>query len=92
VSVVRELPKYRLIGADEVSVYALQIGHVIESPRGYLIGFCNQDYAPHEVSHEWVLRHKPEPGGWFVIEDRPGGQSSFSDADPFEAAFAPEIL
>ena len=43
-------------------------------------------YAPIEVDREYVEKHKPEVGGYYVIYE--GGYKSFSPADAFESGYS----
>lgn len=39
------------------------------------------------VAHEWIVKHNPQPGGYFVVYD--DGYLSFSPASAFESGYAP---
>lgn len=78
---LRQLPRYRC--HKEVS--ALKIADIVPNPRGYELHFEDQRFAPHQVPDEWVNRHLPSPGGYFVIYD--DGYQSWSPAQPFESGY-----
>lgn len=42
-------------------------------------------YAPFKVDREYVHKHKPQPGGYYVVYD--DGYKSFSPADAFESGY-----
>jgi hypothetical protein len=42
-------------------------------------------YAPFEVSQEYISKHKPEVGGYYVVYE--GGYKSFSPADAFRGGY-----
>ena len=43
-------------------------------------------YAAFEVSAEYLEKHKPEPGGYYVVYD--DGYKSYSPAEAFEAGYS----
>ena len=42
-------------------------------------------YAPFQVNHEYVRKHNPEPGGYYVVYK--DGYKSFSPAKAFEEGY-----
>ena len=78
---LRQLPRYRC--HKEVS--ALKIADIVPNPRGYELHFEDQRFAPHQVSEEWVGRHLPSPGGYFVVYE--DGYQSWSPAQAFESGY-----
>ena len=46
------------------------------------------NYAEFKVDHDFVMKHKPEPGGYFVRFDQ--SHESWSPADLFENGFTEE--
>lgn len=66
-------------------VQALKINAIWPSPRGMLLGFEDQRFAPHEVHQDWYLKHDPVEGGYLVIYE--DGYMSFSPAAAFEAGY-----
>lgn len=71
----RELPKYQ----SHKQVWGLKIKAI----GGQTITPEDEGYAPFGVSAEYLEKHKPEVGGYYVVYD--GGYKSFSPADAFEA-------
>jgi hypothetical protein len=82
-----ELPKYRC----HKVVHALKIRNVelIPGPGngggGAYITPCEAGYAPFNVSADFVTKHKPFAGGYYVVYD--DGYRSFSPAEAFEAGY-----
>lgn len=80
-----ELPRYR----SHKTVWALKIRAVIpptEGPAG--MGWIVPDdagYGPIEVSAEYLQKHKPVPGGYYVVYK--DGYQSFSPAAAFEDGY-----
>lgn len=79
---LRQLPRYRC--HKEVS--ALKIADIVPNPRGYELHFEDQRFAPHQVSEEWVGKHWPQPGWYFVVYE--DGYQSCSPAQAFESGYA----
>jgi hypothetical protein len=52
---------------------------------GATITPAEEDYAPFQVSDEYIAKHKPEVGGYFVVYD--DGYKSFSPAKAFEEGY-----
>lgn len=77
-SMLSEMPRYQC----HKRVWALQISVVdeIAGELEVLGGF--QDL---EVGVEWIERHKPEPGGYYVQYE--GGYTSYSPKEAFEAGY-----
>lgn len=58
---------------------------VEEAEKGLLLNFLDGEYI--SVMSEWLLRHKPEVGGYLVqYED---GYQSYSPAEAFESGYTP---
>lgn len=43
------------------------------------------DYAPFPVSQAYMMKHQPEPGGYYVVYS--GGYKSYSPAKAFEEGY-----
>lgn len=71
----REMPKYQ----SHKQVWGLKIKAI----EGQIITPIEEGYAPFGVSAEYIEKHKPEVGGYYVVYE--GGYKSFSPADAFEA-------
>ena len=89
-SVEVEMPRYRC----HKEVYALKIRDIVQP---YLPEGCESDgsaiiipeesgYAGIPVSHEYIRKHQPQVGGYFVIYE--DGYRSFSPAAAFESGYA----
>jgi hypothetical protein len=52
---------------------------------GAMISPADEGYAPFQVSDEYLLKHKPEVGGYYVQYD--DGYKSFSPAKAFEEGY-----
>lgn len=75
---LRAMPRYH----RHRQVSALQISTVVPTPRGVLLGFVEQGYAPHEVDDDWYEQHEPQPGGYLVCY--PDGSLTYSRKEVFE--------
>lgn len=71
----REMPKYQ----SHKQVWGLKIKAI----DGQTITPDEEGYAPFGVSAEYLEKHKPEVGGYYVVYE--GGYKSFSPADAFES-------
>ncbi len=79
-----EMPKYRC----HKEVHALKIKQVYTDRSGgtsNVLQFENERYAPIEVDLEYVNKHIPEAGGYYVVYK--DGYKSFSPADAFEEGY-----
>ena len=87
---MRALPKYKC----HKEVWALKIEaikhHNEDDPNAETDGTAvitpvENLFAPFEVSAEYMRKHKPTLGGYWVQYE--GGYQSFSPAEPFEAGY-----
>lgn len=62
------------------------IGGTFDVP-GAIITPEDAGYAPFAVSEEYIDKHNPQPGGYFVVYD--DGYQSFSPAKAFEEGYTP---
>ena len=84
-----EMPKYK----SHKEVWALKIEKVIdptepnnESDGSRLLLFVDKRYAPMRVKHEYVRKHNPQEGGYYVrYKD---GYESWSPAEAFEEGYS----
>jgi hypothetical protein len=80
-----EMPQYRC----HKNVWALQIAAVEgvhgASP-GWRLSFKDQRYAPLSVTDNWVTKHSPKAGGYFV--QYADGYSSYSPQQAFEEGYS----
>lgn len=89
----RELPKYK----SHKIVWALKIAKLIfdidlardesrETDGSATLYFDEEGYSPLKVNHEYVRKHDPKVGGYYVqYED---GYKSWSPADVFESGYS----
>ncbi len=81
-----EMPRYEC----HKKVLALQIQEIatVEDADPAMQGtlsFVERRFAPVEVDAEWMQRHKPKIGGYYVVYE--DGYKSFSPADAFESGY-----
>ncbi len=80
------MPRYQ----SHKKVWALKIASVaieVEGEAGgaAVITPADEGYSPFVVNAEYVKKHQPQPGGYFVqYED---GYTSFSPAEAFESGY-----
>ncbi len=90
--VQREMPKYQ----SHKKVWALKIKEVFldsvlaqtqqrETTGGALIVPVEEGYAPFTVNAEYVRKHDPKAGGYYVVYD--DGYKSWSPAEAFESGY-----
>ena len=79
----KEMPKYKC----HKEVWALKIENIkqIDSDGNAEITPIDKGFAPFVVSCEYVARHKPEVGGYYVVYE--DGYKSFSPAGVFESGY-----
>ena len=80
----RELPKYR----SHKQVWALKIKEVV-SNGGISDGAIipeNNEFGPIPVSGEYLKKHQPKAGGYYVVY--PDGYKSWSPAEAFESGYS----
>jgi len=92
-STEREMPKYQ----SHKRVWALKIRKIEELPNpdssgnsaaasyGAIITPAEDGFAPFEVSAEYMMKHKPKVGGYYVVY--PDGYKSWSPAGAFESGY-----
>jgi hypothetical protein len=81
-SEMRQLPRYK----SHKEVWALKIRAVLLRNTGAAeIVPDDENYAPLAVPPEWVARHKPEAGGYYV--QYADGYTSYSPAKAFEEGY-----
>lgn len=82
-----ELPEYQC----HKKVRALKIAEINEiqssgeSGKKWVITPSDEGYGPIGVSDEYVQKHKPKVGGYYVVYE--DGYKSFSPAEPFESGY-----
>lgn len=88
-----ELPRYKshktVWALAIAAIHALpnpdQSGNSVAASYGATIVPADERYAPFDVSAEYVMKHNPEPGGYFVRYA--DGYASYSPAEPFESGY-----
>lgn len=79
-----EMPRYRC----HKEVWALEIAG-ISLPQNEAgdaeLAFADRRYAPKLMSREWLDKHNPEVGGYYVVYK--DGYQSFSPAQAFEEGY-----
>lgn len=79
---VTEMPRYQ----SHKTVWALKIKEVNLVAQGsHTLIPEDRGYAPIEVSDEYVKKHSPEAGGYYVVYK--DGYKSFSPAAAFEEGY-----
>lgn len=88
VGVQRELPRYRC----HKEVWALKLGGVrdttesgSETDGSRVLVPADEGYAPFRVDREYIDKHKPEAGGYYIVYK--DGYKSFSPAGAFEDGY-----
>lgn len=84
-----EMPKYKCYK----EVWALKIAKIVrdgegenrESDGSATITPEESQYAPFKVDHDYMFKHKPEVGGYYVVYK--DGYKSFSPAEAFESGY-----
>lgn len=82
-----EMPRYKC----HKEVWALKIKEITRAPSGnatVTFSIIPEDarYAPFEVSMEYISKHSPHPGGYYVVYD--DGYKSYSPAKAFEDGYS----
>lgn len=79
----KELPRYQC----HKQVWALKIKSIAATDDGgAMLHVHEEDYASIYVPPEYLMKHKPMPGGYFVLYD--GGYQSFSPAEAFLSGYS----
>ena len=92
-SVSAEMPKYKC----HKEVWALKIADIVydsdvasrdgrETDGTAMITPEEKGFAPFKVDHEYVRKHRPKVGGYFVVYK--DGYKSFSPAEAFEDGYS----
>ncbi len=83
-----EMPKYR----SHKVVHALKIAEVRndtppnqESDGSRTIVPADEGFAPFRVEHDYVRKHSPKAGGYYVVYQ--DGYKSWSPAEAFESGY-----
>lgn len=77
-----EMPKYTC----HKQVWALLIEEVVTIEAGFgFITPANRSFAPFQVDSNYMDKHKPKKGGYYVVYE--DGYKSFSPASAFEKGY-----
>jgi len=84
------MPKYK----SHKEVWALKIKSIIldgegenrETDGSAIITPEDEGYAPFRIEREYLHKHQPQIGGYYVVYK--GGYQSFSPADAFEEGYS----
>jgi RyR domain len=84
----RELPRYK----SHKTVQALKIARIETFSHSYGVTLhpADEGYTPFQVSSEFVAKHQPQPGGYFVRYD--DGYTSYSPAKAFEEGYTRTVM
>ncbi len=77
----REMPKYKC----HKQVHALKIAEIKEGTDGAMITPADEGFAPFFVNGEYLKKHSPQVGGYYVVYK--DGYKSFSPASAFESGY-----
>lgn len=86
----RQLPRYKC----HKEVWALKIANIVRDGVGHvnretdgsaIITPAEEGYAPFPVDGNYMWKHKPEVGGYYVVYE--DGYKSFSPAKAFEDGY-----
>lgn len=89
--VQRQMPRYKC----HKEVWALTIAEIkrhneddpnAETDGSAMITPAEEGLAPFRVKHEYMRKHKPEVGGYYVVYK--DGYKSFSPAESFEDGYS----
>ena len=89
----REMPRY----SCHKKVWALKIKEIVldsdkaneenrETDGSAMITPVKEGYAPFRVDHEYLRKHTPQVGGYYVVYS--DGYKSFSPAEAFEGGYS----
>jgi hypothetical protein len=56
-----------------------------DNPISYLLVPEDSIFSPIACTEQWLAKHKPEPGGYYVVYE--DGYTSFSPAEAFESGY-----
>jgi hypothetical protein len=87
---VREMPRYKC----HKEVWALKIAKIVRDGEGEnretdgsaMITPAEEGYAPFKVNYDYLRKHNPQVGGYYVVYK--DGYQSYSPAQPFEEGYA----
>lgn len=80
-----ELPLY----VCHKEVRALKIKNIVYSDVGAALEPVDRDYADVQVPMDYLHRHAPQSGGYYVVYT--DGYTSYSPEQPFEAGYVLKV-
>lgn len=89
----REMPKYKChkqvhalkIASIELDIDKAKLEGNRETDGSAVIVPVESGYAPFKVDHDFIRKHNPQPGGYYVVYE--DGYQSFSPAKAFEDGY-----
>lgn len=88
-----EMPRYRChkevwaLKIDGIQLDSVKAAEDNRETDGSAVIVPNDtDYSPFKVDAEYLRKHKPEAGGYYVLYK--GGYKSYSPADAFESGYS----
>jgi hypothetical protein len=87
--VMRQLPRYKChkeVWALKIKSIAFTLGRPNSEGIANIIEPEEEGYAPFPVSDEYVNKHNPQVGGYWVLYD--DGYQSYSPAKAFEEGYS----
>jgi len=88
-SVSREMPKYKckkIVSALKIKdLKPYEACENCESDGSFIITPEEEGYAPFKVNHEYMRKHKPQIGGYYVVYK--DGYKSYSPSEAFEEGY-----
>lgn len=83
----KEIPRYKChkeVRAMKIKAIVPPIGHPTPGMHR-ILEWEDPAFAPTPVPEDWIRRHNPEPGGYYVAYE--DGYISYSPAEPFEKGY-----
>lgn len=77
----RQLPQYQC----HKKVWALKIKSIKAEPQGWTVTPEDEGFAPFVVDSDYVKKHNPRAGGYYVVYD--DRYKSYSPAEAFESGY-----
>lgn len=89
--VTREMPRYKchkVVWAFKIGkLEPVAFGTAEEADGGYVLTPEDEGYGPFRVDREYMQKHQPQVGGYYVVYADSDGYKSFSPAAAFEAGY-----
>lgn len=86
----REMPKYKCHKEVRALKIAAIVPHKSEDPQAETDGSAmitpvEEGYSSFRVDHQFMAKHRPQVGGYYVVYE--DGYKSFSPAEAFEGGY-----